>query len=142
MHSYTFRCLTTCQYDVIYGAMAQWLRRWIPSPGVPCSRPLGGSNVVSAFHLSKIDQMITRNFWEESVRKLTASSEQLYIQLPMFYHLKHQPQKMVKYTQTIRWQQATNCLSVFDHFVGLARKRLEHWQFDKFEEISMKTYEK
>ena len=100
--------VTTCQYDVIYGAVAQWLQRWIPSPGVPCSRPLGGSNVVSAFHLSKIDQMITRNFWEESVRKLTASSQQLYIQLPMFYHLKHQPHKMVKYTRAIRWQQATN----------------------------------
>ena len=30
---------------------------------------------------------------------------------------------MVKHTQTIRRQQA-NCLSVFDHFVGLALKRL------------------
>ena len=27
---------------------------------------------------------------------------------------------MVKHTQTIRRQQPTNCLSVFDHFVGLA----------------------
>ena len=27
-------------------------------------------------------------------------------------------------TQTIRWQQPTNCLSVFDHFAGLARKGL------------------
>ena len=27
---------------------------------------------------------------------------------------------MVKFTQTIRWQLPTNCLSVFDHFVGLA----------------------
>ena len=35
-----------------------------------------------------------------------------------------QPHKMVKHTQTIRRQQRTNCLSVFDHFVGLARKRL------------------
>ena len=31
---------------------------------------------------------------------------------------------MVKHTQTIRRQQPTNCLSVFDHFVGLAPKRL------------------
>ena len=31
---------------------------------------------------------------------------------------------MVKKTQTIRWQQPTNCLSVFDHFVGLPFKRL------------------
>ena len=27
---------------------------------------------------------------------------------------------MVKHTQTMRRQQSTNCLSVFDHFVGLA----------------------
>ena len=31
---------------------------------------------------------------------------------------------MVKHTQTIRLQQSTICLSVFDHFVGLARKQL------------------
>ena len=31
---------------------------------------------------------------------------------------------MVKHIQTIRWQVATNCLSVFDHFVGLALKCL------------------
>ena len=29
---------------------------------------------------------------------------------------------MVKYTQTIRWQQQANYLSEFDHFVGLALK--------------------
>ena len=31
---------------------------------------------------------------------------------------------MVKNTQTIRRQKPTNCLSVFDHFVGLALKWL------------------
>ena len=31
---------------------------------------------------------------------------------------------MVKHIQTIRWQQPANCLSVFEHFVGLALKRL------------------
>ena len=30
-------------------AMAQWLRCWIPDPGVPASRPLGGSKVNSSF---------------------------------------------------------------------------------------------
>ena len=30
-----------------------------------------------------------------------------------------QPHKMVKYTQTVHRQQSTNCLSVFDHVVGL-----------------------
>ena len=29
---------------------------------------------------------------------------------------------MVKHTQIIRRQQPTNCLSVFDHFVGLGLK--------------------
>ena len=29
---------------------------------------------------------------------------------------------MVKHTQTIRWQQPRNCLSLFDDFVGLALK--------------------
>ena len=32
---------------------------------------------------------------------------------------------MVKHTQTIRGQKPTNCLSVFDHFVGLALKELK-----------------
>ena len=37
---------------------------------------------------------------------------------------KLQPHKMVRHTQTIRREQPTNCLSVFDHFVGLERKWL------------------
>ena len=35
-----------------------------------------------------------------------------------------QRHKLVKHNQTIHRQQPTNCLSVFDHFVGLARKGL------------------
>ena len=35
------------------------------------------------------------------------------------YLFKHQSHKMVKHTQTICRQKLTNCLSVFDHFVGL-----------------------
>ena len=31
---------------------------------------------------------------------------------------------MVKHTQTIRWQEPKNCLSMFDHFMGLALKGL------------------
>ena len=34
------------------------------------------------------------------------------------------PHKMIKHTQTLRRQKPTNCLSVFDHFVGLAYKGL------------------
>ena len=36
----------------------------IPNPVVPCSKPLGGSKVDSAFHPSEIGKMSTRNFWE------------------------------------------------------------------------------
>ena len=39
---------------------------------------------------------------------------------------KHQPHKMVKHTQTIRRLLPTNCLNVFDHFVGLALKGLSN----------------
>ena len=32
------------------------------NPGDPCSKPLGGSKVDSAFHPSEVDQMSTRIF--------------------------------------------------------------------------------
>ena len=38
--------------------------------------------------------------------------------------LKRRPLKIVKHTQTIRRQQPTNCLSVFDHFLGLVLEGL------------------
>ena len=37
--------------------------------GVPCSKPLGGSKVDSAFHPSEVDKMSTRNLWELSGEK-------------------------------------------------------------------------
>ena len=37
--------------------------------GVPCSKPLGGSKVNSAFHPSEVDKMSTRNIWELSGKK-------------------------------------------------------------------------
>ena len=39
---------------------------------------------------------------------------------------------MVKHTQTIRRQQPTNYLSVFDHFVGLALEGLIHYTASTF----------
>ena len=36
--------------------MAYWLRHWIPDPGIPCSKSLGGSKVDSAFHPSEVDK--------------------------------------------------------------------------------------
>ena len=41
-----------------------------------------------------------------------------------FKSLNCQPQKIVKQIQTICRQQPTNCLSVYEHFVGLALKGL------------------
>ena len=41
----------------------------IPNPGVPCSKPLGGSKVDSAFHPSEVDKVSTRTFWELSGKK-------------------------------------------------------------------------
>ena len=35
---------------------------------------------------------------------------------------QHQPHRVVKYAQTICRMLPTNCLSVFDHFMGLALK--------------------
>ena len=63
-----FNCFKHVDFR-FYGAMAWWLRRWIPNPGVPCSDQLGGSKVGSAFHPSKVDKMSTRNFWECSGKK-------------------------------------------------------------------------
>ena len=39
---------------------------------------------------------------------------------------------MVKHTQAMRLQQPTNCLSVFDHFVGLVLKGLNIFIFEVF----------
>ena len=38
---------------------------------------------------------------------------------------------MIKHTQTTHWQQLTNCLSVFNYFVGLALKVLRSCEFKK-----------
>ena len=43
---------------------------------------------------------------------------------PAFLTFKRQHHKIVKHTQTIRQQQPANCLSVFDHCLGLAFKGL------------------
>ena len=61
--------LSSADISVFNGAMAKWLRRWIPNPGVPCSKPLGGSKVDSVFHPSEVDKLSTRNFWELSGKK-------------------------------------------------------------------------
>ena len=47
----------------------QWPRCWIANPGVPCSKPLGGSKFDLAFHLYNAYKMSTRNFWKLSGKK-------------------------------------------------------------------------
>ena len=49
-----------------------------------------------------------------------------YIPLPHspLTPFKHQPHKMVKLIQTMTQLLLTNCLSVFDHFLGLVLKGL------------------
>ena len=49
--------------------MASWLRSWIPNPGVPCLKPLGGSKVDSAFYPSEVDKISITNLWELSGKK-------------------------------------------------------------------------
>ena len=44
---------------------------------------------------------------------------------------------MVKHSQTIRRQQPTNCLSVFDRFVRLTLKRLSNRVVKNFQFISV-----
>ena len=55
--------------------MTWWIRYWIAKPGVPCSKPVDGSKVDSAFHPSEVDKMSTRIYWELSGKnKLTPQS--------------------------------------------------------------------
>ena len=42
---------------------------------------------------------------------------------------------MIKHTQTIGRQKPANCLSVFDHFVGLALKGLIDAQIFKYQNM-------
>ena len=47
------------------------------SRGPVFQKPLGGSKVDSAFHPSEVGKMSTKNFWELSGKKQTASSKWL-----------------------------------------------------------------
>ena len=51
---------------------------------------------------------------------------------------KRKPHKMVKHTQAICRQKPTNCLSVFDHFVGLALKGLRRCKVSVIATVVMK----
>ena len=48
----------------------------------------------------------------------------MYTSMGIKFPISIKPHKLIKHTQTIRQQETTKCLSVLDHFVGLAPKRL------------------
>ena len=47
----------------------------------------------------------------------------------MINPFKRQPHNMAKHTQAIRRLLATNCMNVFDHFVGLGQKGLSKYEW-------------
>ena len=75
------------------------------------------------------DRLMVVNLNPELRLNTVFGSSVLYILTKVFLYCKVQPfkrqhYKMVKHTQTIRWLLPTNCLSVVDHFAGLALKGL------------------
>ena len=51
--------------DITCLPMALWLRRWISTPRIPCSKPLGSSKAVNAVsHPFEVNQMSSRNILE------------------------------------------------------------------------------
>ena len=78
-----------------------------------------------AFHLTlkSTVSLVNLNFIFRVTGDLVLDVMKMFYLFKKFLNLfKRQPNKMVKQIQTTRWQQATNCLSVFDHIVGLAIK--------------------
>ena len=73
---YNKKLLPNCPLCLFWTSTAHWSNGLVvkgldyqSNPEVPCSKPLGGSKVDSAFHLSEVNQMSTRNFWELSGKK-------------------------------------------------------------------------
>ena len=62
-------------------------------------------------------------FFQTNDRKTLLTPEQI-----VFQPFKRQTHKTVKHIQIIRRQKPTNCLSVFDNFVGFVLKGLRLWQ--------------
>ena len=55
------------------------------------------------------------------------------------YPLSANPNKMVKHTKTICQLLPTNCLNFFDHFVGLALKRVkDFWFYTRISQAQIK----
>ena len=59
-----------------------------------------------------------RNFYKYEGIKAFLKFSEVFNSL----NFQRQPHKMIKHTQTTRWQQLTICFSLFDHFVGLVLK--------------------
>ena len=48
--------------------MVYWLGRWIPSPGIPVSKPLGGSRLAQLLILSRSIKRVPRNHVDLAVK--------------------------------------------------------------------------
>ena len=72
-----------------------------------------------SYVISDITQFLTKQTYFMHSQKCTPLQNTCQIR----YLYKRQPHKIFKHTQAIR-RQHPNCLSVFDHFVGLALKGL------------------
>ena len=79
-------------------------------------------------------QQLTRNFTPtDPLTKLKVKrmwvepdlSDNSVKKIPTCLTSKRQARKIVKHAQTIRQMLSTNCLSVFDYFVGLTFKKLK-----------------
>ena len=73
------------------------------------------TNSLSDIAFSKLSKHFKITFLIRNSRRLLLASLLTY---------KPQPHKMVKYTRTIPRKQPTNCLNLFDHFVGMSLKEL------------------
>ena len=86
-----------------------------------------GSLLLWLTHTSNIFEFFVYQERAENTTSLLIRYDKYYYLVP--FSLTYMFNKMVKNTQTIRRFLTTNCLSMFDHFVGLTLKRLIQFCF-------------
>ena len=104
------------------------IRKWINEKIKTVFQCKSNWRIGEAFHHNKLSwytDKATTCSKNESLRE-SDSGNFIHLQFTT-YTFKLQSHKLVKHTQTICWQQPTNCLSLFDNFVELVLKRLNHF---------------
>ena len=86
-----------------------------------------GSLLLWLRHTSNIFEFFVYQERAENTISLLTNYDKYYYSVP--FSLTYMFNKMVKNTQKIRRFLTTNCLSMFDHFVGLTLKRLIQFCF-------------